>query len=407
MSLQLYLGSQIHVASNGDLSLGTANIISSVLDSRFQSEATRAATAENVLTTNLATEVTRANAAESVLTTNLDTEATRAKAAEQVLTTAVNAITNGSDLSSDSLIEIMNFAISVKTLEISDVTKLTSTISTEVTRANAAESVLTTNLATEVTRANAVENGLQQQINDIIIAPYSPLIWADGALPIPLSIALTAAGQHGWNYTNIVAPNGNYNYNKNKINWYMQNTPTLGVGKFNNLTIADIQELNFAVTLINVTSAPFLTIYTQVKNDGTDKKTWYNSKVTYTIDGDATNVWQSKLVNNEQYLFRASGINSGLTITPNSTCIGYTSVNLLPSVVSTSTTGSIISSDKIWGISIGTNSAANPGDVNFILKHFELKTYTKQNKKILFSNDSVLLGRLFANLFNSQDPSQL
>lgn len=146
------------------------------LVSAINSEVGRSVAAELVLRTDLASEVTRATAAEDVLTTNLAqevtdraaavaAEATRALAAEAALGVRVDNVLNNTDaVALNSLAEIvtafqaadndLNGAIT--TLAGAAGTDLT----TEVTRATAAELVLTTDLASEVTRATGVEGSL-------------------------------------------------------------------------------------------------------------------------------------------------------------------------------------------------------------------------------------------------------
>lgn len=127
---QIYLGSQVSVLSSGDLSIGSANIVSSVLDNRFSSvssalstEVARAISSETVLASSIvnqvAIEYNRAFQAEGVLSSNVAS-----------VNSKVDAILVGSTVSSDTLKECMDFSIAVKALEISDVISLTTKVNT-------------------------------------------------------------------------------------------------------------------------------------------------------------------------------------------------------------------------------------------------------------------------------------
>ena len=154
-------------------------------------EVTRATAAEDTLTTNLAAEVTRAQAAEATLQSNIDAagstgtaaveaEATRATAAEAALAadlaaevaraTAAEAARYTKTEVDDKFTAIVDAAPEAfNTLgkiaaelanDDSIAAGIVTSISNEVTRAQAAEDTLTTNLAAEVTRATAAETTL-------------------------------------------------------------------------------------------------------------------------------------------------------------------------------------------------------------------------------------------------------
>ena len=254
----------------------------------------------------------------------------------------------------------------------------------------------------------AAEFALQIQISDTVIVPLTPAIVPnnDGAYPPALlPSALVNAGHQGWYYKNIAKGN--------KINWYMQNMLS-GVSKMN-FTVGDIYELNIPVTLISKASTPFITIYTVPLNPASafvkdaylndpskDASSWYHSKRTYCVDGDGAIGHKNdgaSLVDGEQYLFRANVSGSSLT----ANCLSYSNIDLLPSVVTNSTQGVFSNNEVVKFISIGTNSGAEANTVEFVVKHFEIRT-SKGNKKMLFSNDTVRLEGLFQALYGKSDP---
>lgn len=252
--------------------------------------------------------------------------------------------------------------------------------------------------AAEVIARSTADAALQRQISDTIIVPLSPTIYADGNQPLPFTTDLVNSGSQGWYYTN------NNTSGTNKINWYVHNA-VQGVGRMN-LTIGEINELNMPVTLLSTASTPFITIYTTPFGNYTssnpsaylldpskDAASWYHSKATYTIDGDGPTNDAATLIPNKQYLFRVKV--SGQSLTANYP--SYINIDLLPSAIASSTKGVFTNDQSILMISIGTNSSAAVNNVKFVVKHFELST-TLGNKKMLFSNDTVMSNYLLQKL---------
>ena len=244
----------------------------------------------------------------------------------------------------------------------------------------------------------AADAALQIQISDVNIVPFTSTIYADGNQPAPLPFALVNAGHQGWYYKNSNASG------TNKINWYVTNTNS-GAPKMN-LTVGQINELNMPVTLISKASTPFITIYTApfgnysssnptaYTSDVTkDAASWYHAKVTYTVDGDSAGADYGSLVNGGQYLFRARVAGSTLTANYPS----YSNIDLLPSVVASSTKGNFANDQNVLLIAIGTDSSSAVNNVEFVVKHFELRT-SLGNKKMLFANESVMSNYLLQKL---------
>lgn len=284
---------------------------------------------------------------------------------------------------------------------------------TEKTAREAAESALSVRIDQEVSdRAAAVDAeedariagdvALQAQISDVHIAQYAYPIYTDGCRPLPMPISLFGAGHQGWYFTNNATQNkinadGSTGSAVNKINWYMVNNgaPTPAC-KFE-AKVSSIKEINVPVTLISQTSTPFITIYTKMKGDGLDYKSsptaipWYRAKKTWTRDGDLAG--GPSLVDGGNYLFRVKVGTSALT----ASYPDYANIDLKATAVQSATAGPWSEEDDIFLIAFSTDSGSSQGNVNFVAKHFEMRT-SRGNKKILFSNDTVLMYRLLEKL---------
>lgn len=252
----------------------------------------------------------------------------------------------------------------------------------------------------------ASDVALQAQISDTSIVPFSLAVFggATGTKPAPLPSALVGAGHQGWYYKKKSSGAG-------KINWYVVNNNPSALGsevKFTE-TVGQIKELNIPVTLLNKASRPFINIYTKPKGNydplnpdayktdtSKDVKSWYHAVKVWSVDGDGRvgNVNDgATLVNGGQYLFRVNVNATALTASYPS----YTNVDLLPTVVVTSSLGNFALDDEILYIAISSDSGALINEVEFVVKHFEMRT-NLGNKKMLFSNDSVMTNYLLEKL---------
>jgi hypothetical protein len=242
-------------------------------------------------------------------------------------------------------------------------------------------------VAAEAATRLASDIALEATISDACVVPYSSAIYADGSKPIPMSAALLNAGHQGWYYTN------NGTQATGKINWYMVNNTSAGASLKFNTNVGQIKEIDIPVTLFSKISAPFITIYTARKGDGNDAASWYRAKKTWSVDGDGAGIDFARMVNGGQYLFRVNINAPALT----ASYPDYINIDLLHSVVATSSNGTFSLDDTILLIALGTDSAALQNNANFVVKHFEMRT-SLGNKKQLFSNDSVLNNHLLQKL---------
>jgi hypothetical protein len=157
-------------------------------------------------------------------------------------------------------------------------------------------------------------------------------------------------GYQGWYYTNSDAWVNPAPTVRNKINWYLgPNTAAT--------TVSSLQYVRLCLRVFNRVSTPFLTVYTKATGSG-DAGGWYKSKRTYVI-ADATGT----LSNNTSYCFYVCW--NGYSITPFT--VGHTNAVLTLTEVAGGAVGGFHAGETVLAYSIGTNSAAARGNVEFIL----------------------------------------
>lgn len=326
---KIYLGSQVSVLTSGDLSLGNANIVSSVLDARLAT-----------INSTVATEVARAIASENNLSSNITSavlvEQTRAMNAEAVINSnvasvvaSVNAITIGTDMSNDTLVEIMSFAQSVKTLEIGDVTSLT-------------------------IKLNTIALAVEEKIKVVPTAQ----IFADSSLPVLYN---SASLYDGW-YLNKVNDSSS-----KKVNFYFP-VPA-------GLTVANLYNVFFKLQVLNCSGFPFVTIYTKHDSNSTNAGSWYKSKVCF----DSTNMGVIPQANGF-YLANACFQPSNAVIASNE----YVVCPLSKSDVVGSSVGQFAVNEIVSLITFQTNSS--DVNVSLILQEFGIIT---NNQKTVYVCDGA------------------
>jgi hypothetical protein len=106
--------------------------------------------------------------------------------------------------------------------------------------------------------------------------------------------------------------------------------------------------------LFNHVSTPFITVYTQATGSG-DAGGWYKSKRTY--------ICGNSLESNTNYCFYMNW--NGYSVQPFT--IAHTNAALSVSIVTGSMVGNFGNGEVIFAYSIGTNSTAAAGNVDFIL----------------------------------------
>jgi hypothetical protein len=205
---------------------------------------------------------------------------------------------------------------------------------------------------TPVSDSALFPNGYPYAVNvyDISASNSSvaPSVYADGSPPVP--IPLLRYGYQGWYYTNSASWVNTAPSVRNKINWYLlPNTATSTVG--------DLRYIRLNLHLFSSISTPFLTVYTNATGTG-DAGGWYKSKRVYVVTAAA-----AALSNNNSYCFYMNW--NGYSVAPFT--VAHTNVALSLTTVGGGAVGEFGSGEVLFAYSIGTDSGAAPGNVEFIL----------------------------------------
>lgn len=202
-------------------------------------------------------------------------------------------------------------------------------------------------LNTVVTDSVSYPNSYPYSANLINIPANTPAVYADASPPQPIPIV--RYGYNGWYYTNS---DSWVNVNPtvyNKINWYLPPNSEIS-------TVGDLRYIRMNLCVFNRTSTPFITIYTKATGNG-DTGGWYKSKRTYII------LNANSLTNGTKYCFYVN-LNSHNTA-PLS--IGHNNMLLTLNNIASSNVGSFASTEVLFAISIGSDSGASRGNVEFTL----------------------------------------
>ena len=293
----------------------------------------------NSASSALSSEVSRATAAELVLTNALSAEASSARAAELVLTNDLSA---------------------------------------EASSARAAELVLTNALSAESASRLAEDKKLLSATSRSTIVPLTTAICGGQALPAVMTSAISEVGYDGWYYKKVL----NDSVNK-KINWYL--APDVS------MKISDLYQLFFELYLMNITSTPFITVYTKTDALTANGASWYKSKRTFEML-DKTN-----LVAGSNYCCHMK-FNSQ---TSSPVSYAHTNRALTLSDVVANAVGVFDSSEEIMFFAFGTDSNTAVGNVEFICKSVCVQS-AKGTQNFLFSNihvESLALSTQVNNLY--------
>ena len=328
---------------------------------------------------------------------------------------ALNLVTAGSEVNFDTLLELKTLSDSIRD---TGATNLSTAISSEASRATAAELVLTddlatedaraqaaelvlrtdlasedarakaaelvlrTDLASEVSRAEAAEFRLQtMNVLSSTTMLYVPTVYADStSLPLPLercsyAVNTNASNFDGWRMRNAAS--------NNKFNFYVPST---------GLKIGDVKAMYLEACTPSVVSMPFLTVYTVKKGDGKDHS-WYRSKATY-IRND-TDV----LVAGSKYNMVANL--KGITNVCSSNY--FTQHNLILDTFSSKNVENMGDSDDIMFFAISSDSSSAVGNVECIISKFKVQLATGIHE-FVFSNTHVFadyMKRKQSQLWNS------
>jgi uncharacterized protein YodC (DUF2158 family) len=152
--------------------------------------------------------------------------------------------------------------------------------------------------------------------------------------------------------------------------------------------MGDLIELDMMVKLISKVSPPFITVYTKLKSDGSNKATWYNNRYTYIV-------WDSNaLTHGTNYLLRAR-LASGPAVGSFS---NFTNIDLILDTVS-STSQTITATDEVLYISIGTDSGSSANNVELVMYACNIFS-NNGNYRNNFTNAEVVNKFLMQNMTN-------
>ena len=334
---------------------------------------------------------------------------------------ALDMVTAGSEVNFDTLLEIKNLADSIRD---SGASELTTQISTERDARIAGDSSLESALADEVSaRQSAVTdeenarisavNSLESALADEVSARQSAVtdeenariakddelqmlavnyskkmryvssVYADStSLPTPLELCNYTAGTNaanfdGWRMRNASAGT--------KFNFY---APAGG------LKVGDIKAMYLELCAPSVVSMPFVTIYTNKKNDGNDYS-WYRSKITY-IRNDSDALVAGTNYNMVTNLKDVTVFNSNYFTQHNTILDTYSSqgkgsitkANIGTATNVLSQVFNIQDTDDIMFFAISSDSSSSVGNVECIISKFKLQLATGVCE-FVFSNSDV------------------
>ena len=348
----LYLGSQVQI-TGATVNMGSAAIdmTNSVLSVAIPSGPSHPTTKQYV------------DDKISSILSNLD------PVAVDSFTEVITAFKEADSTLNGAITTLATSASSALTIEVSRATAaelvLTNALSAEASSARAAELVLTNALSAESASRLAEDNKLLSAVSRSTIVPLTTAICGGQALPAVMTPAISEVGYDGWYYKKVLNDSVN-----NKINWYLAPDASM--------KISDLYQLFFELYLMNITSTPFITVYTKKDALTANGGSWYKSKRTFEML-DKTN-----LVAGSNYCCHMK-FNSQ---TPSPVSYAHTNRALTFSDVVSNTVGVFDSSEEIMFFAFGTDSGSAVGNVEFICKSVCVQS-AKGTQNFLFSNIHV------------------
>jgi hypothetical protein len=213
------------------------------------------------------------------------------------------------------------------------------------------------------------ENISELATDSYAVMPHSPYLNADASAALPKSVEENLhqgdglfSSYDGWLFKNKVQGA--------KINWYLPNIA--------NLKVKDIRRLYMNLLLLKDTTngnLPWITVYTKDKNDGTDKASWYSSRMNYLC---------STALTAGHYRMQVE-LNSNSPVLPHD---NMHKIALLTEGANTLKSESFSEEDEILYIAISSNSGSATDSVGFIVSSFLLQTH-KGIKHSTFTNSVV------------------
>lgn len=229
---------------------------------------------------------------------------------------------------------------------------------------DSADIVLDGKITSEAATRLAEDKKLLAATSRSMIVPLTTAICGGQAQPAIMPSAISETGYDGWYYKKVANDSVN-----NKINWYL--APDVS------MKVSDLHQLFFELSLINVTSTPFITVYTKRDNITPNGASWYKSKRTFEL------LDKSGLIPGNYCCYMKFNSES-----PNPVSYGHSIRQLAFSDVVSNIVGSFASGEEILFFSFGTDSSAAIGNVEFICKTVCVES-AKGTQNFLFSNIHV------------------
>ena len=240
-----------------------------------------------------------------------------------------------------------------------------------------ADSILQSAIDSEAATRLDEDKKLLSATSRTTIVPLTTAICGGQALPSVMPTAILETGYDGWYYKKV----SNDSVNR-KINWYL--APDVS------MKVSDMHQLFFELNLLNVTSTPFITIYTKMDSVTPNGASWYKSKRTYEVLNKVGLVAGTYCCNMK--------FNSA---SPDPVSYAHTVRQMTFSEVVANSVGAYDSSEEIMFFSFGTDSSSSIGNVEFICKSVCIQS-SKGTQNFIFSNihvESRQIGIQLNNLY--------
>jgi hypothetical protein len=229
---------------------------------------------------------------------------------------------------------------------------------------DSADSVLDAKISLELATRVGEDKKLLSATSRSVIVPLTTAICGGQAMPSVMPSVVSEVGYDGWYYKKVLNDSVN-----NKINWYL--APDIS------MKVSGLFQLFFELYLMNITSTPFITVYTKKDSLTPNGASWYKSKRTFEML-DKTNLVAGNYCCYMKF-------NSE---TPNPVSYAHSLRALTFSDVVSNSVGAFDSSEEIMFFAFGTDSGSAIGNIEFICKSVCVES-ANGTQNFLFSNIHV------------------
>jgi hypothetical protein len=227
-----------------------------------------------------------------------------------------------------------------------------------------ADQVLDAKIVSEAATRLDEDKKLLSATSRSMIVPLTTSICGGQAQPAVMPSAILETGYDGWYYKKV-----SNDTIERKINWYL--APDVS------MKVSDMHQLFFELNLLNVTSCPFITVYTKTDSVTPNAASWFKSSRTFEM------LDKSGLVPGSYCCYMKFNAES-----PNPVSYAHKPRALTITDVVANMRGAFDSSEEILFFSIGTDSGTAIGNVEFICKTVCIQS-AKGTQNFIFSNIHV------------------